>query len=709
MPHGRTARGPACRRLAATLLALLLLAPDPAGADPLRSSAPPDSSGFAVVLGGGGALGLAHVGVLAELESLGLVPSLVVGVSMGAIIGALASSGVRSDRMLEIITGQAWQDLLLDRQLGALPLPGEEGWTAPPQLTLRLDRFPPSPPAGLSRGQGIVELIGRETATALYAAGNDFDHLPIPFRCTSTDLLTGEQVVHREGSLARAARASSSLPLVFTPVELDGRLLVDGGFADNMPVEIARELGFTRILLVDVRGILLPPDEAPDDMLSVLLRTGELGQFAQNRVDLRPGEELLRIDLRHFGPFSYWQGDDIVAAGRAAARAMREELRALVPYSAPPLELPAPAGHRLAGIELLSDAGGGKRNLARASGLRPGESYTAPEMWGAASRVVERGSAHEAWVLPRPRPGGWAQLELHLRSRHRPELRAAGQYGDGEGAAAQLWLRADNLTLNDERLRLGGRYGDWRKEGWLEAGFGLPWLGLRVGLPLRWEQQRYPGDPAPSIARRGGLGVALPVYWTGWSLRASVHAGQLREGDRRERLGGWRVELDTRPAARGAHNRPGGARLALARQEAALGADGDWWEASAGARHTLRPARRWRVELAAGGHVGSDHRPRLAWGAASGPYADLGQATGEGRAPWRVWPRLGLDYLLSEELAIGAAATHGWVGPTGDGLRAAPGALLRAELRTGLGPLVAGVQWPHHEPARFVLQLGHPF
>lgn len=709
MPDGRTARGPACRRLAATLLTLLLLAPRPAGADPLVSTARPDSNGFALVLGGGGALGLAHVGVIAELEAMGLVPSLVVGVSMGAIIGALASSGVRSDRMLELITGQAWQDLLLDRQLGALPLPGEVGWTAPPQLTLRLDRFPPSPPAGLSRGQGIVELIGRETAAAMLAAGNDFDRLPIPFRCTSTDLVTGEQVVHREGSLARAARASSSLPLVFTPVEMDGRLLVDGGFADNMPVEVARALGFQRILLVDVRGILLPPAEIPDDMLSVLLRTGELGQFAQNQVELRPGEQLLRIDLRHFGPFSYWQGDDIVAGGREAAHAMREELRALVPHSAPPVELPGPGEVELAGIEVLSDAGGGRRNLARATGLEPGRIYPAEELWEAASRVVERGSAHEAWVVAQPGAAGRAQLELHLRSRHRPELRAAGQYGDREGASAQLWLRADNLTLNDERLRLGGRYGDWRKEAWLESGFGLPWLGLRVSLPLRWEQQRYPGDPAASIARQAGPGLALPVAWTGWSFRASVQAGWLREGARRERLGGWQVELDTRPAARGAHNRAGGARLAVAKQEAALGADGEWWEVSAGGRHSVRPARRWRLELAAGGRVGSDDRPRLGWGAAAGPYADLGQPSGEGRAPWRLWPRLGIDYLLSEELAIGAAASHGWVGPSRHGLRPAPGALLRAELRTGLGPLVAGVQWPHHEPARFVLQLGHPF
>ena len=250
-----------------------------------------DSSSFALVLGGGGVRGFAHIGVLKVLEEEGLHPGLIVGTSMGAVIGALYSCGISAGQLEEMALRQDWLELFSYRRPPPLELQG--GWHGLPsaQIALLTRGFPPMPPPSLARGQGVESLLGSLTAGALFAAGNDFDRLPIPFRGVATDLNTGDMVVLSRGSLATAVRASGTVPLLLPPVEWEGRELVDGGFRANNPLVVARAMGFSRALVVDVSNVFVPGKKTPQNLMEMWVRAMELQQYEGNRLDPHQGEE----------------------------------------------------------------------------------------------------------------------------------------------------------------------------------------------------------------------------------------------------------------------------------------------------------------------------------------------------------------------------------------------------------------------------------
>lgn len=205
-----------------------------------------------LVLGGGGARGIAHVAVIKELERLQVPIDCVAGTSMGSLIGGLYASGMSSAELEQLVReldwGAAFNDSL-DRPersfrrkrdddlnlLSARPGIGREGIKLAP---------------GLLAGESISLLLQRLTLPV--ARIDDFDKLPIPFRAVATDINTGDAVVLREGNLAEAMRASMSIPGAFRPVPIGDRLLVDGGIANQLPVDVARAMGADIVIAIDV-------------------------------------------------------------------------------------------------------------------------------------------------------------------------------------------------------------------------------------------------------------------------------------------------------------------------------------------------------------------------------------------------------------------------------------------------------------------------
>jgi len=204
-----------------------------------------------LVLGGGGARGGAHIGVLHALHEMRIPIDLVAGTSMGAVIGALHSVGMTPAEIEANITTIDWDDLFSDRPTrthrnyrrkeddNARYLPIEWGWKG--RIVL---------PSGAISGQKLAFAFPNP---ALYLFGHDsFDNLSTPFRAVSTDLQTGQMFVPDHGNLMKAVRASMSIPGVFPPVHWEGRLLVDGFMARNLPVDVALDMGADLIIAVDV-------------------------------------------------------------------------------------------------------------------------------------------------------------------------------------------------------------------------------------------------------------------------------------------------------------------------------------------------------------------------------------------------------------------------------------------------------------------------
>jgi NTE family protein len=192
-------------------------------------AAPP---GFSLALGGGGARGFAHAGVLQVLDGAGLRPRAVAGTSMGALVGALYGAGIAPSRMAEALERLDFRGVV---SVTALNLG--------PESVLTADRF---------------EARLREVLPATFA------ELRLPLACVATDLVTGERVVMTEGDLPLAVRASMSIPVMYEPVQTDGRLLVDGGVVDPVPVEAARALGGDPVIAVDVSALIAAPTDAQE-------------------------------------------------------------------------------------------------------------------------------------------------------------------------------------------------------------------------------------------------------------------------------------------------------------------------------------------------------------------------------------------------------------------------------------------------------------
>lgn len=273
-----------------------------------------------LVLGGGGARGLAHLGVLDVLQRAGLTPHCIVGVSMGAVVGATFAA--RDDWR------QAFLDVDRERLPSHLDLREAEGLDLLRNMVRSAMRLAPS--VWNLRRVGFEE-IGRATLKDLLGAAETFADLRLPFAAVATDIAAGQRVVFRSGDLVSAVVASSALPVLTRPISLDGQLLLDGGFADPCPVDVARDMGAEVVAAVHVGRPELPGGGEPEGQLAAVIRAVEVG--LQRFVSLR----LAAADLvvrPSFPDGTNWlnfeHAEDLARAGAVATRGTLDDLRRLV-------------------------------------------------------------------------------------------------------------------------------------------------------------------------------------------------------------------------------------------------------------------------------------------------------------------------------------------------------------------------------------------
>ncbi|MEZ4414325.1 MAG: patatin-like phospholipase family protein [Gemmatimonadota bacterium] len=287
----------------------------------------------ALVLGGGGARGAAHIGVLRALDELRVPVDLVVGTSMGAVVGGLFAAGLTDTEIEREATSIDWADVFS----GSPPRDDlnyrrkQEDLTLPVQLELGLRRGRLHLPRGLVTGQDLSTLLS--ALTLPIGPVHDFDDLPVPFRAVATDIGSGEMVVLESGDLAEAIRASMAVPGMFIPIELDGRLLVDGGLRNNLPIDVALRWNPDVIIAVDVAT---PPLERTE-LVSALaigqqaMRFPIQGMTIEQTERLRPGQDVLlrpQLDSVQFTSF-----EAIPAGVRAGQRAVVRAATTLRHYS----------------------------------------------------------------------------------------------------------------------------------------------------------------------------------------------------------------------------------------------------------------------------------------------------------------------------------------------------------------------------------------
>ena len=293
-----------------------------------------------LVLSGGGAKGFAHIGVLKVLEEAGVKIDYIGGTSMGAVIGGLYASGYNASQIDSIFQATNFKELLND----FIPRSSKNFYEKRNDelyaLVLPFNKFKIGIPEALSKGMYNYNLLSRITRNVRHV--RDFNKLPIPFLCIATNIETGEEVVLNKGNLAQAMIASSAFPSLFSPVEIDGKLLVDGGVVNNYPVEEVRKLGAEIIIGVDVQDDLLDRNQLKD-ATRILVQITNLQTISRMNKNVKETDIYIKPDIKNYGVVSFDKGKEIIRKGEEATFSVYEKIKELAdqsnPYKKPSLKL----------------------------------------------------------------------------------------------------------------------------------------------------------------------------------------------------------------------------------------------------------------------------------------------------------------------------------------------------------------------------------
>ncbi len=301
----------------------------------------PTAPRVGLVLAGGGARGLAHIGVLKYLEENNIRVQAIAGTSMGSIVGGLYASGMSAVEIEQIVSTLDWQKAFNDDaprdQLTFRRKQEDYDFLARARLRFKDGRF--RIPMGIVEGQNLNLMLHNLVSHA--SKVTDFDRLPIPYRAVATDIATGDAVVLDHGDLATAMRASMSIPSAFAPVDMDGRLLVDGGIAKNIPVDVVQAMGVDRLIVIDIGTPLSTRKQLENGgVISVIdqLTTILTRKNSEQQIALMGRDDILimpALDTAGITTMGFDKAELAIQLGYEAARSMHEQLASLASPDAP--------------------------------------------------------------------------------------------------------------------------------------------------------------------------------------------------------------------------------------------------------------------------------------------------------------------------------------------------------------------------------------
>jgi NTE family protein len=421
----------------------------------------------ALVLSGGGAKGLAHIGVLRVLDSLGIRPDLVVGSSMGAIIGGMYASGYSGREIDSLARALPMADLFRTYQPRA---PRSLGLIQPLVVWEQGERRFAIQSAAVAEAEVNALVNGAMLRGNLLARGN-FDSLPIPFRAVAADLANRTPVVLAAGDLARAVRASFAIPLVFAPESLNGRILADGGLAANIPVGVARAEGAKRVIVSDAT-------ERPNDSLDLFSPIGLADRllgflFEQNTDSLGAEDVLVRPAVEGFPSLNFSAGnvDRLIRHGSGAADTTLPGARCLPRHPAPARPaLPS----RFTGLAIEGTNASERLALRRLLGLGLSDSLDGTLLHSRVRHLANSEAYQAVWLKPY---GAGDSVAFDVSVQRAPRRVAGLGLAYDNELGGRMWMGAVNRRLFD--LALEGStalfLGEVRKE---------LYLGLRRNYQL---------------------------------------------------------------------------------------------------------------------------------------------------------------------------------------------------------------------------------
>lgn len=280
-----------------------------------------------LVLSGGGAKGMAHIGILKILEEAGIRPDYITGTSMGGIVGGLYATGYSAVELEKIVKNINWDEVLTNKvRLNEIAIE-EKPYYGRYVVELPVhDYFEVGLPRGLIEGQKLGTLLFDLTRSVHDI--DDFSKLPIPFACVATDIATGQPVLLNKGSLARSLRASMAIPTIFTPVEIDGKLLVDGGLVRNFPVQEVIDMGADIVIGIFVSSDLKSKDGLKD-FVSILFQSSWVLSAYDTREQKKNVDYYIEPELGEYETGSFKSSEKIIELGEESGKKFYDSFKRL--------------------------------------------------------------------------------------------------------------------------------------------------------------------------------------------------------------------------------------------------------------------------------------------------------------------------------------------------------------------------------------------
>jgi NTE family protein len=458
-----------------------------------------DELKIGLALSGGGARGIAHIGVIIALEEEGIPIDMIAGSSMGSIVGGLYAAGYNGKEIRELVGIIDWESIFLqDPEPDAIQISKRYGLMEP-LIRLRFDFWDIYIPFGFNNAQRISEEIFRYTAPANFAAKSNFDNLTVPYRAIVVDASTGETLALDEGDLTQAIRGSMAIPLVFYPARFDGRLMIDGGVLNLLPTDVVEEMGADIIIGVDVQQSY-SLDKEPKHLVDIASHTIDIMIGEMKKENVKRADVLIEPQLGAHSSSTYRGLDSLITLGYKATMEKMDEIKVLVPgefrdkqisQMSPDMNVleQATVGYaKLVGIERVQ-----RSVVTTEFTLREGDIFDMDQAVRGIQNVYATGLFENVWLELRYIDEHSVGIIIHVVEKYPRTIGIGARYDSEEGLGGFVQIVNFNLFGWGERFMPLFRYGDVYKRIGVEIVndrfFSTP-LTLHNGFYFERESQR---------------------------------------------------------------------------------------------------------------------------------------------------------------------------------------------------------------------------
>lgn len=669
-------------------LAILCLAASSSAAEPPSSDSAATAERprprVALALSGGGARGIAHIGALRALEEAGIPVDAIAANSMGAVVGGIYATGRTSTELEQIVRSMDWASLFSGRpDRRTVPVAGRYDRHAP-VAGLSFDWKKIRLPVALLAEHSINRFLIETLSPAGYAVAGEFDYLPVPFHPIAGDLATGDPVVLTKGDLALAVRASMSIPVVFPPVDWEGKKLVDGLIVNNLPIDVAKSFGAAVLVAVDIGS---PPlaAEKYESAFGVAAKVSDLLTRRRYLDFAAAADVLVRPDLVDHSASDYSGFDELIKQGYEATKACLPKIRAklleagIADLAPRPKPGPGPVleGTRIAAVRVLGNERVSEGLARRTFNIPVGLGYSMERGVRAFDKIDASELFDRTWLAFAPAALG---VDVLLRVKEASPNRAEVGLGytEWEKARGSIRLRNQNTLGFGEQVELLLAASDAERV--LEASLRgerlfVTGFGYRVTGYANRDKPRFFNEDGDEINRarfdREGVDVALRTSRKRWGLiEGGVRFGRVKtrpaggledllpEADDQQGAVFGSAVIDTLDDLAWPER---GQRFALfgERSLAGLGADLEYWRAGAEYRGSRPLGGRFVAQLDGVAGFSGDAVPVYDWYRLGGVTLVPGYHHEELKGPQELAAALSLRYRLFGQLHLVARGGAG--------------------------------------------------